>query len=146
MPETATQQLMMSNLAMNSQIMQGTLGVISSIGNLQKSDSNNDKGIANLTVTNSLGKLAYAVEGDSKYKEELDSNNDGIITFNEYVKHITEQVSSKSNIPKTSTTFSFAEDAKTGLYKFSVTNMGKILSLYMNNSVQLPTGLIEQEA
>lgn len=144
MSETSiAQQMVMNNLSMTSQIMQGTFGVISNISNMQKANSNN--GIANFTVTNSLGKLAYAVEGDSKYKEELDTNNDGIITYNEYVKSITDSISSKYNIPKNSTSFLYGEDSQTGLLTFSVTNMGKVLNAYLNNSIQFPSGLIEQE-
>ena len=145
MSETSiAQQIVMSNLEMNSQIMQGAFGVISNISNLNKADSSN--GSVNFTVTNSLGKLAYAVEGDSKYDEEIDSNDDGIITFNEYVKYVTERVSSQHNIPKTSTSYSHGEDAQTGLLKFSVSNIGKIMSAYLNNSVQLPNSFVEKEA
>lgn len=145
MSETSiAQQLTMNALAMNSQVMQGAFGVISNISNMQKASSSN--GLANLTVTNSLGKLAYAVEGDSKYNEEIDSNEDGIITFNEYVKYVTESMSSKTNIPKTSTTYTFGEDSQTGLLKFSVSNIGKVMSAYLNNSVQLPIGFVEKEA
>ena len=144
MPETSiAQQLMMNNLSMTSQVMQGAFDAVSNISNMQKANNNN--GIANLTVTNSLGRLAYAVEGDSKYKEELDSDNDGIITYNEYVKSITDSISSKYNIPKSNTTFSFGQDFQTGLLTFSVKNMGKIFNAYLNNSVQFPSGLIEQE-
>ena len=145
MPETSiAQQLMMNNLSMTSQVMQGAFDAVSNISNMQKSDSGN--GIANLTVTNSLGKLAYAVEGDSKYNEKIDSNADGIITFNEYVKYVTENMSSKVNVLKTSTTYTFGEDSQTGLLKFSVSNIGKVMSAYLNNSVQLPIGFVESEA
>lgn len=144
MPDTSiAQQLMMSNLSMNSQIMQGTFGVISNISNMQKSDSSKD--ITSATVTDSVGKLAYAVEGDSKYDEEIDTNKDGIITYNEYVKSITDSISSKYYIPKSETTYSFGEDPKTGLLKFSVNSVGKMLAAYINNSIQLPSGIIEQE-
>lgn len=140
---TIAQQLMMNNLSMTSQIMQSTFSAISNIGNL--SNSNNNFNIADLTVTNSLGSLAYAVEGDAKYDEEIDVNNDGIITYNEYVKSITDSISSRLNIPKSNTIFSFGEDSQTGLLTFSVQNIGKILTAYMNNSIQLPLGIIEKE-
>lgn len=137
-----SQQLMMNNLEMNSQILQGAFSTSSGIISLQNKNNN----ISSLTVTNNLGKLAYAVEGDLKYKEEIDADEDGIITYNEYVKYVTNGISSKYNIPKNETTFSLKEDSQTGLLKFSVTNMGKILTAYLNNSVQLPSGLIEKEA
>ncbi len=142
MTETTTHQLMINNL--HSQIMQDTFNVIANIGNSQKDNKNN--WITSLTATNSFDKLAYAVEGDSKYKQEIDSNSDGIITYDEYVKYVTENISSKYNIPKSSTTFWAGEDSQTGLFKFSVTNMGRILSSYLNNSTQFPAGIIEQEA
>ena len=144
MPDTSlAQQLTMNNLAMNSQVMQGAFSAINNISSMQKNDSSN--GIAKLSVTNSIGKLAYAVEGDPKYKEEIDYNNDGTISFNEYVKYVTENMSSKSSVPKSSTTYSMKEDPKSGLLKFSVNNMSKVLSAYLNSSIQLPSGLIEKE-
>lgn len=146
MPETPiTQQLMMNSLSMNSQIMQGAFGAISSISNMQNG-ANKTNNIVNFTITKSIGQLAYAVEGDSKYDEEIDSNKDGIITYNEYVRSITDKISSKYNIPKSDSTFSFEEDAKTGLLKFSVNSVGKMLTAYLNNSIQLPIGIIEKEA
>ena len=141
-----SQQLMMSNWEMNSQIMQGTFSAISNISNLQNKNSTNN--ISNLTVTNSLGKLAYAVEGDSKYKEEIDSNEDGIITYNEYVKYITESRLSKYNLSDSANntvTYKLSEDSQTGLLKFSVTNMKKVLASYANNYSQKFASLIEQE-
>ena len=144
MPETSiAQQLMMNNLSMTSQIMQGTFSTLSNTGNL--SNNSNVFNVANLTVTNSLGKLAYAVEGDSKYKEDIDSDDDGIITYNEYVKYITENSLQKYNIPQNNTSFMFGENSQTGLLTFSVRNMGKVLNAYLNNFVQLPSSLIEQE-
>ena len=141
------QQLMMSNWEMNSQILQGAFSTISSISNSQNTSKTNN--IANLTVTNSLGKLAYAVEGDSKYDKAIDSNEDGIITYNEYVKYITESRLSKYNLADSANntvTYNLSEDSQTGLLKFSVTNMKKVMTSYLNNYVQLPTSLIEDEA
>lgn len=141
------QQLTMNNWEMSSQILQGAFSTISGISNSQnKSKTNN---IANLTVTNSLGKLAYAVEGDSKYDKAIDSNEDGIITYNEYVKYITESRLSKYNLTDSSNnsvTYNLSKDSQTGLLKFSVTNMKKVMTSYLNNYVQLPTSLIENEA
>lgn len=140
------QQLMMSNWEMNSQILQGAFSTVSNISNSQNTSKTNN--IANLTVTNSLGKLAYAVEGDSKYDKAIDSNEDGIITYNEYVKYITETRLSKYNLTDSANntvTYNLSEDSQTGLLKFSVTNMKKIMASYLNNYVQLPTSLIEEE-
>lgn len=141
------QQLMMSNWEINSQIMQGTFGTISNISNSQNKNTTNN--ISNFTVTNSLGKLAYAVEGDAKYKKELDTNNDKIVTYNEYVKHITESRLSQYNLTengKKSVVYSLEEDSQTGLLKFSITDMNKAQASYLSNYVQLPLSLIEQEA
>lgn len=144
MPETSiAQQLMINSLSMNSQIMQGTFSALSNIGNL--SNNNNVFDTANYTVTNSLGKLAYAVEGDSKYDEKYDTNGDGIVTYNEYIKYITDSMMSKYNIPQSNTVFQNGIDSLTGLNKFTVTNIGRVLSSYLNNYAQLPTGIIEQE-
>ena len=141
------QQLTMNNWEMNSQILQGAFSTISGISNSQNTSKTNN--IANLTVTNSLGKLAYAVEGDSKYDKAIDSNEDGIITYNEYVKYITESRLSKYNLTDSSNnsvTYNLSKDSQTGLLKFSVTNMKKVMTSYLNNYVQLPTSLIENEA
>lgn len=141
------QQLMMSNWEMNSQIMQGTFGTISNISNSQNKNTTNN--ISNFTVTNSLGKLAYAVEGDSKYDKAIDSNEDGIITYNEYVKYITGSRLSKYNLTDSANntiTYNLSEDSQTGLLKFSITDMNKAQASYLSNYVQLPLSLIEQEA
>lgn len=147
MPEVSyAQQLAMSSLEMHSQIMKGTIGVISNISNSQNKNTTNN--ISNFTVTNSLGKLAYAVEGDSKYDKAIDSNEDGIITYNEYVKYITETRLSKYNLTDSANntvTYNLSEDLQTGFLKFSVTNMKKIRASYLNNYAQLPTSLIEEE-
>ncbi len=140
---TIVQQLMADSLSVTSQIMQSAFKPVSNIGN--SSNGNNNFNIANLTVTNSLGSIAYAVEGDLKYDEKLDINNDGIITYNEYIKSITDSISSKYNIPKNSTLYMYGEDSQTGLLTFSVKNMSKILTAYLNNSIKFPSGLIEQE-
>jgi len=142
------QQLAMSNLEMTSQIMQGTFKAISNISGIKSSQESKNT-VADLTVTNRSGKLAYAVEGDSKYDEEIDTNDDGIITYNEYVKYVTSTRLSKYNVQDSSEnkiTFGLNKDSQTGLLKFSITNMTKILTAYMNNANQLPSGFIEKEA
>ena len=140
------QQLLMSDAVRDSQIMKSAFSTISKVSNAQKNKANNLK---NLTTANNFGKLAYAVEGDAKYKKELDTNNDRIVTYNEYVKHITESRLSQYNLTengKKSVVYSLEEDSQTGLLKFSITDMNKAQASYLSNYVQLPLSLIEQEA
>lgn len=143
MAESAAHQLMMNNLSMNSQIMQSAFDAVNNLSNRKNSSKTNQ--VSQLSVTNNVSKVAYAVEGDSKYDKEIDTNGDGIITYNEYVRHIAERAS-KYNLPKSETTYSFGEDSKTGLFKFSVNNINKVFTAYMANTIQLPTSFIEKEA
>lgn len=131
-------QIRLSNLELSSQLMQGTFSTISKINGAGNP-------LAAISTNKNSGKLVYAAEGDSKYKEELDSNNDGVITYNEYIKHVTDSLSSKNNIPKLSTYFKNEEDSETGLRKFTVTNLSKVLTSYLNANYRLPIGFIEEE-
>jgi len=126
-------QLKLSNLELQSTLMQNMFDTSSSISALQKS-------------INSKNNLAYAVEGDNKYDEEMDANSDGTVTYNEYVKYISQQNLSKYNIPTNQTTFKSIFDSDTGLTKTQILNIGKAFSTYIANSALLPKGIISKDA
>ena len=131
-------QIKMSNLELTSQLMQGTFNSISKISKSQSM-------LTSLGVNNNSGKLIYASEGDVRYKDEIDTNDDGVVTYNEYVKYVTDNLSAKNNIPKSVTLFKNEEDSDTGLTKFTVTNLSKVISSYLNASAKFPISLIEKE-
>ena len=126
-------QIMMNNLDLKSTLMQNMFGTSSAINTLQKS------------VT-SKNNMAYAVEGDKKYDEEMDTNGDGTVTYNEYIKYITSQNLKKYNLPENSTTFKNIFDKESGTNKTQILNLGKALSSYITNSTVLPQGIISKEA
>lgn len=126
-------QLKLSNLELKSTLMQNMFDTSSSISALQKS-------------INSRNNLAYAVEGDSKYDEEMDTDSDGTITYNEYVKYISQQNLKKYDIPTNQTTFKNIFDSDTGLTKTQILNIGKAFSNYIANASVLPKGIINKEA
>lgn len=132
-------QLRLSNLQLSSQLMQGTYGAVSQMGNSKNT-------LTQLNTVKSQNAQLYAVKGDSKYKTEYDSNKDGKITYNEYIKYVSDSISSKNNIPISKISFRTEEDYQTGLNQFNVINMKKILWSYLNSSINLPAGLIEEEA
>lgn len=130
-------QIALSNLELTSKLMQG-------LNNVSKTETSKNQ-LTALKVNKTSGKFAYATKGDARYKKEIDTDNDGIVSYNEYVKYITENLSEKNNIPKSLTTYTNEQDEETGLLTFKVTNLRKALISYMNNAANLPVSLIEQE-
>lgn len=130
-------QIALSNLELTSKLMQG-------LNNVSKTETSKNQ-LTALKLNKNGGKFAYATKGDARYKKEIDTDNDGIVTYNEYVKYITENLSEKNNIPKSLTSYTNEEDAETGLLTFKVTNLRKALISYINNASNLPVSLIEEE-
>ncbi len=126
-------QVRMSNLELKSTLMQNMFDTSSSISAIQK-------------AVNSKNNMVYAEEGDSKYKEEIDTDSDGKITYNEYVKYISQQNLKKYEIPTNQTTFKSLYDNELGFKKTQILSMGKALAAYMKNSALLPQGIISREA
>jgi len=77
----------------------------------------------------------YAVEGDAKYDKEIDSDSNGIITYNEYVKYLSTQriENSNSSALRNLARFAASEDSETGAKTFTITDVGKSLRSYINN-------------
>ena len=133
-------QIRLSMLELNSQILQNNANTIANL-NTKKSKTNT---VANaLTSTNSF---IYATKGDSKYKEEIDTNSDNIITFNEYVKYINEQNFSNTNSAiQNLARFTKTEDSDSGVETITIQNLGKAIRNYTNNYLTLPESLINTE-
>ena len=135
-------EIKLSMLELNSQIMQGTTSVISNIGGAKKQTNVLSE------VLNTKNDPVYAKKGDSKYKSEIDSNDDGVITFNEYVQYISEQSFSTSanDALKNLARYTKTQDSETGLEMVSIQNLGKAIRSYITNSVLLPQGKINTKA
>ena len=138
----AANEIKLSMLELNSQIMQGTTSVISNIGGLKKQTNPLMEALSSTDVH------VYAKKGDSKYKEEIDINDDGTITFNEYVKYINEQnfSTSANDALKNLARYTKTQDDETKTETITIQNIGKAIRSYMTNSILLPQGKINTEA
>lgn len=83
----------------------------------------------------SEGQAVYAKEGDDKYNEEIDSNNDGKITYDEYMKYCEEQEQVQSQPEKA--------ELSTDEEKVVVKNEGKAINQY--TKTEAPEPKIEEE-
>lgn len=86
----------------------------------------------------SEGQAVYAKEGDDKYKEEIDSNNDGKITYDEYMKYCEEQEKAQDTQQPEKAELSTDEE------KVVVKNEGKAINQY--TKTETPEAKIEEEA
>lgn len=129
---TVSDQIRMNSLDLNSMLMQSMFSASSSIGTAQKTASTNV--------------LAYAVKGDSKYDEEMDSDSDGTVTFNEYIKYVSSQNLSKYKLPENSTVIKNLFNTESGTGKTQILNYGKALSNYILSSTVLPNSIISARA
>lgn len=80
----------------------------------------------------------YAKKGDDKYKEEIDSNNDGKITYDEYMKYCEEQEKAQETQQPEKAELSTNEE------KVVVKNEGKAINQY--TKTEAPEAKIEKEA
>ena len=137
-----SKQVKLNMFELNSQIMQGTLDIASNLKSKQSQTNNLTKSLTTSKTS------VYASKGDSKYKAEMDSNNDSVITFNEYINYVNEQISSKTNGLKIDNLIKYTktEDSETGEQKVSIQNFGKAIGSYLNNYVKLPESKINAEA
>ena len=117
-------QIKLGMLELNSQIMQGTTNTISNIGGLTKANA--------LT----------------KYNKEIDYNDDGTITFDEYVKFINSQTFSTTanDALKNLAKYVKTKDAETEAEKITIQNIGKAIRSYQTLSSLLPQGIINTKA
>lgn len=88
----------------------------------------------------SKSEAVYAEEGDDKYNEEIDSNNNGKITYNEYLKYCEEQENSQN--PHQTEKAELSNDEE----KILVKNEGKAINQYAKSETEEPDSKIEEEA
>lgn len=82
----------------------------------------------------------YAKEGDDKYKEEIDSNNDGKITYDEYLKYCEEQEKAQETTQPEKAELSTDEE------RIVVKNEGKAINQYTKTETEEPESKVEKEA
>lgn len=139
---SVNEQVKYGMLELNSQIMQNTANTILKVSGLQKQTK------ALTDVLKTKNDIAYAKKGEARYKAEMDSDNDGIINFDEYVKFINSQTFSTSandalnNLARYITT----KDAETEIEKVTIQNIGKAIRSYQVFSTLLPQGKVNTEA
>lgn len=86
----------------------------------------------------SEAQAVYAKEGDDKYKEELDYNGDGKITYDEYMKYCEEQEKTQVQPEKAELT--------TNEEKVIVKNEGKAINKYAQTEAEETESKVEKEA
>lgn len=131
----------MNMMQVNSQIV-GGLGQIE-LPKVSALDSKSN-GINALEIKTN-NKHVYASKGEYKYNKDMDTDNDGSITFSEYAKYISEQSFAQNDNLKSLynlTKYTKTTDAESGLRLLTVFNYGKALRTYINSSANLPTSLI----
>lgn len=88
----------------------------------------------------SKGEAIYAEEGDDKYSEEMDTNADGKITYDEYMKYCEEQEKAQANQQPQKAELSNDEE------KVIVKNEGKAINTYAQAESEESESKIEKEA
>ena len=134
-------QLSMNMMQVNSQIVSGLNPLT-----IKKTDTNSSKGIQSIDIKTN-NKQVYASKGEYKYDAEMDTDNNGIVTYSEYVKHISEQSFGNTNVKSlyNLTKFQKTTDSDSGLQLLTVYNYGKALRTYINSSAKLPNSMISAE-
>ena len=137
-----TNQLSMNMMQVNSQILGGLTPLT-----IKKTDTNSSKGIQPIDIKTN-NKQVYASKGEYKYDAEMDTDSNGVVTYNEYVKYISEQSFGNNTNMKSLynlTKFQKTTDSESGLQLLTVYNYGKALRTYINSSAKLPNSMISAE-
>ncbi len=117
----------MSVGAMNLSFIQSAASTVSNIQQTAGSNTQSEKTEA-----------IYAKEGDSKYDEAMDENADGVITYEEYLTYVQENLanSASAEIPSSGSVSVKTDDSG----NVQTVNAGKALSAY-SNAAQGVSGL-----
>lgn len=121
---SVSNQIMMNQLELNSQLLQSTSALSSKLHE----------------VSTQAKTMSYAKEGDSKYDETMDSDSDGIISYDEYMEYCKENAVSVNN-----------DSGKTIIEKDSDANgiktihVGKAFEMYSKASTTMPEAKIFSE-
>ena len=124
-------QVNLNMLQLSSQLVQEFSQL--SIGN----NSNANSALNFINNSKNSSKIVYAVKGDSRYDEEMDADSDSIVTFNEYVKYLSEQKLGTKTLPNNLAKFTKTIDSETGLETVRITDIGKSIRTYLNNYLSL---------
>lgn len=89
----------------------------------------------------------YAKEGEKNYDEAMDSNKDGKVTYEEYLKYC-EENEEASNTEKNfgTTSFEKTQDSETKEEKVVVRDSRKAISSYLNSDSKEKNVKVEREA
>ena len=100
---------------------------------LNQTSKNNSKNTIDYPAGDLLDKInsknnnkTYAVSGDKKYNEAMDSDNDGKVTYKEYIDYCVEHVKTKEQKSNTK-----VEQTEDGVFK--TTSIGKALNAYASS-------------
>ncbi len=121
-----------SSLQLNMQLLQGALKSSSKISNSQNNNSEQP--------------AVYAKEGDAKYDKAMDANEDGTVTYEEYIKYCEEHAASTYSQNPSFTAVAKVKDADTEIESVRPLNIGKALGAYSNSGIRMPEAHIKSEA
>lgn len=87
----------------------------------------------------------YAKSGEPKYEEKMDSDSDGVITYDEYMKYCEENVSEEKE-QSAGTVVEKVEDPDSEAENVRPVNIGKALNTYAESKAEAPVSKIEGTA
>lgn len=90
--------------------------------------------------------MVYAKEGDKNFDEAMDTNGDGTITYDEYMKYCEENAVAQYSESPTKTVVAKSENSETGVLSIRPINIGKALSAYTTSEIHMPEAKIKSEA
>ncbi len=88
----------------------------------------------------------YAKKGDANYNEEMDANEDGAVTYEEFIKYCEEHAASTYNKNPGFTKAVKTQDSEAGIQSVRPLNIGKALSTYSQSGIKMPEAHIKSEA
>ena len=122
---SVSNQIMMNQLTLNAQLLQST----------------NETSSKMREVASEAKTMNYAAKGDAKYDEAIDTNSDGIISYDEYMQYCKENaVAPNSDSGKTIV----AKDSDCDGIK--TVHIGKAFEMYSRAGVTMPEAKVSSEA
>lgn len=97
-------------------------------------------------VQSETQEVVYAKEGDKNYDKAMDENEDGTITYDEYMKYCEANAVSQYSENPGKTVVEKNENTDTGILSIRPINIGKALSAYSTSEIHMPEAKIKDEA
>ena len=97
-------------------------------------------------VQSETQEVVYAKEGDKNYNKVMDENEDGTITYDEYMKYCEANAVSQYSENPGKTVVEKNENTDTGILSIRPINIGKALSAYSTSEIHMPEAKIKDEA